>query len=181
MTLMIPAGKSTLDQLLLRFREPHEGCILLGGHDLSLYRGDDLRRNIAVVSQQTHLFTGTLRENLKLANPDAMEDAIEQACRSARVHEFIIAQPEGHDTWVGEAGLTLSGGQARRIAIARALLKNARFLVLDEPTEGSDDPTAELILEAIDHLQRRQTLLVITHRREFLSSVDKVPELGVDD
>jgi len=172
------AGKSTLVQLLLRFRAPDQGRILLGGHDLSYFKGEDLRRHMAVVSQQTHLFTGTLRENLKLANPNAPQDAIEQACRTAQIHDFIAGQPDGYDTWVGEAGLTLSGGQARRIAIARALLKDAPILVLDEPTEGLDNPNAEAVLQSVDRLMKGRTVLIITHRRDALCAVDQVLDLN---
>jgi ATP-binding cassette subfamily C protein CydC len=171
------SGKSTLIQLLLRFLAPDGGRILLDGHDLTAFKGEDLRRHIAVVSQHTRLFTGTLRENLLMANPDAAEGAIEQACRTARIHDFIAAQPAGYDTWIGEAGLTLSGGQARRIAIARALLRDAPILVLDEPTEGLDNPTAEAVLQSIDQLMLGRTVLMVTHRRHGLGAVDQVLEL----
>jgi ATP-binding cassette subfamily C protein CydC len=171
------SGKSTLVQLLLRFREPMSGRITLGGHTLSRYRGEDLRRYVAVVPQETRLFTGTLRENLLLANPQASPDALERACRSARVHEFIAAQPEGYDTWIGEAGLTLSGGQARRVAIARALLRDAPILVLDEPTEGLDEPTARSVLEAIIEPMEGHSVLLITHHTEGLEPMDRVLRL----
>jgi ATP-binding cassette subfamily C protein CydC len=171
------AGKSTLVQLLLRFRAPQQGRITLGGDDLARFRGEDLRRHIAVVSQHTRLFTGTLRENLLLANPDASEAQLEQTCRTARIHDFIAAQPEGYDTWIGEAGLTLSGGQARRMDIARALLRDAPILILDEPTEGLDEPTARSVLESIQTLMQGRSVLLITHRTQDLQAMDRVLRL----
>ncbi|MFZ0789232.1 MAG: thiol reductant ABC exporter subunit CydC, partial [Chromatiaceae bacterium] len=128
------SGKTTLVNLLLRFWAPDRGRITLGGTDIAELGGEEVRRRIAVVSQHTHLFTGTIRENLLLASPGAGPSQLEQACRMAEIHDFILSQPEGYDTQVGEAGLALSGGQARRLAIARALLKDAPILVLDEPT-----------------------------------------------
>lgn len=158
------AGKSTLVQLLLRFYDPNRGRILLGGRPLSEFRGEDLRRCFAVVSQQTHLFTGTLRDNLLLGNQQASQQQLEQACRVARIHERILALPDGYDTWVGEAGATLSGGEARRIAIARAVLKNAPILILDEPAEGLDPTTAAEVMQALDRIAEGKTVLMITHR-----------------
>jgi ATP-binding cassette subfamily C protein CydC len=171
------AGKSTLAQLLLRFRAPDQGRILLGDQDLGDFHGEDLRQHIAVVSQHTHLFNGTLNDNLRLANPAAEQAAIEQACRSAQIDDFIRQQPDGYDTWIGEAGLTLSGGQARRIAIARALLKDAPILILDEPSEGLDNPTAKALLQAVDELMQQRTVLLITHRRDGLHAMDQVLQL----
>jgi ATP-binding cassette subfamily C protein CydC len=158
-------GKSTLVNLLARFYDPDSGRILLGGQPLTDFRGDDLRRYLAVVSQHAHLFTGTLRENLLLADPHAKDAALEQACRVAGIHEFITSLPDGYDTWVGEAGATLSGGEARRIALARAVLKDAPILILDEPTEGLDPSTAVAVLKAVDQWAVGKTVLMISHRR----------------
>ena len=158
-------GKSTLVNLLLRFYDPDSGTITLGDIPLTRFHGDDLRRYISVVSQQTHIFTATLRDNLLLADPSASQDKIEQACRVARIHDDIAAMPDGYGTWLGEAGATLSGGQARRIAIARALLKDAPILILDEPTEGLDPTTAAELLDTLDQAAEGKTVILITHRR----------------
>ena len=168
------SGKTTLVNLLLRFWAPDRGRITLGGADIAELGGEEVRRRIAVVSQHTHLFTGTIRENLLLANPGANPAQLEQACRVAEIHDFILSQPEGYDTQVGEAGLALSGGQARRLAIARALLKDAPILILDEPTEGLDAPTARALMGTLDRLMAGRSVLLITHRPEGLELMDQV-------
>jgi ATP-binding cassette, subfamily C, bacterial CydC len=127
-----------------------------------------------VVSQHTHLFDATIRENLLIANPDAPQAAIEAACRVAQIHDFIAELPEGYDTWVGETGVRLSGGQGRRIAVARALLKDAPILLLDEPTEGLDAATERDLMQALDTLMVGRTVLLITHRPAGLDWVDQV-------
>lgn len=168
------SGKSTLFNLLLRFWVPDAGTIRIGGQDIADFHGDDLRRHIAVVSQHTHLFDATIRENLLIANPDASQDALEQACRVAQIHDFIAELPEGYDTWVGETGVRMSGGQGRRIAVARALLKDAPILLLDEPTEGLDAATERDLMQALDRLMIGRTVLLITHRPAGLDWVDQV-------
>ncbi|WP_295406301.1 thiol reductant ABC exporter subunit CydC [uncultured Thiocystis sp.] len=168
------SGKSTLFNLLLRFWAPDSGAIRIGGQDIADFHGDDLRRHIAVVSQHTHLFDATIRENLLIANPDASQGAIEQACRVAQIHDFIAELPEGYDTWVGETGVRMSGGQGRRIAVARALLKDAPILLLDEPTEGLDAATERDLMRALDRLMVGRTVLLITHRPAGLDWVDQV-------
>ncbi len=168
------AGKSTLINLLLRFWEPQQGRILLGGQDLRTFRGEDVRRQIGVVSQRTHLFNARIRDNLLLADPKASQSAIEQACRTAQIHDLIESLPEGYDTWVGEGGVKLSGGQARRIAIARALLKDAPILLLDEPTEGLDAPTQHALMQALFQLMEGRSVLLITHRAGGLEGMDEI-------
>jgi ATP-binding cassette subfamily C protein CydC len=168
------SGKSTLINLLLRFWAPVEGRITLGGVDLANLRSEDLRSRIALVSQHTHLFTGTIRENLLVANPTASQSRLEQACRTAALHDFIASQPDGYETEVGETGLALSGGQARRLAIARALLKDAPILVLDEPTEGLDGPTASALMKTLHTLTVNRSTLLITHRPEGLEDMDEI-------
>ncbi|MBK1719123.1 thiol reductant ABC exporter subunit CydC [Thiocystis violacea] len=168
------SGKSTLFNLLLRFWAPDSGTIRIGGHDILDFHGDDLRRHIAVVSQHTHLFDTTIRENLLIANPEASQGAIEAACRVAQIHDFIAELPEGYDTWVGETGVRMSGGQGRRIAVARALLKDAPILLLDEPTEGLDAATERDLMRALDKLMVGRTVLLITHRPAGLDWVDQV-------
>lgn len=168
------SGKSTLFNLLLRFWGPDTGDIRIGGYSIADFQGDDLRGHIAVVSQQTHLFDTTIRENLLIAAPDASQEDIDAACRVAQIDEFITELPDGYDTWVGETGVRLSGGQARRIAVARALLKDAPILLLDEPTEGLDAETERSLMQALDRLMIGRTVLLITHRPAGLDWVDRV-------
>jgi ATP-binding cassette subfamily C protein CydC len=158
------AGKSSLVNLLLRFWDPSEGRVLLGGCDLRELDSADLRSRISVVSQHTHLFNASIRANLLLAAPQASQAQLERACRAARIHDFISAQPQGYDTWLGETGIKVSGGQARRIAIARALLKDAPILILDEPTEGLDNQTVDELCHTLDEVMHGRTVLVISHR-----------------
>ncbi len=168
------SGKSSLINLLLRFWPVTRGRICFGGHALTRYRGEELRRYLAVVPQHTHLFNTSIRQNLLLARQDADQAALEAACRVALIHDFIRRQPEGYDTPVGEAALKLSGGQARRIAIARALLKEAPVLILDEPAEDLD-PALErdLMASLFDHLGDR-SLLLVTHHLTHLQPMDEV-------
>ena len=168
------SGKTTLVNLLVRFWEPQSGEVRLGGRLLSAFRGEDLRRRIAVVSQHTQLFNATVRENLLLANPEASQPALEHACRIAQIHEFIESQPDGYDTWVGEAGLKLSGGQARRLAIARALMKDAPILILDEPSEGLDAPTERELMAALSPWMQGRSVLLITHRLAGIEAFDEI-------
>lgn len=168
------SGKSTLLNLLLRFWAPDSGEMRLGGSPLSAFRGEDLRERIALVSQHAHLFDATIRENLLLAAPEASQGRLEQACRTAQIHDFIAGLPDGYETWVGETGVRVSGGQARRIAIARALLKDAPILLLDEPTEGLDAPTERALMTAVHRLMEGRTVLLITHRPAALVEMDEV-------
>jgi ATP-binding cassette subfamily C protein CydC len=168
------SGKTTLFNLLLRFWAPEGGSIQLGGAPLEAFHGEDLRERIALVSQHTHLFDASIRENLLIAAPDAPQGLLEQACRSAQIHDFIAGLPEGYDTWVGETGVRLSGGQARRIAIARALLRDAPILLLDEPTEGLDAVTERALMAAVQQLMSGRTVLLITHRPVALAQMDEI-------
>jgi len=158
------AGKSTVVQLLLRLYDPQQGEVSIGGMPVTQWDTDELRQQIAVVSQHAHLFTGTIRHNLSIARPDATQYELEHVCRITQLHEFIIALPDGYDSWVGEAGATLSGGEMRRLTIARALLKDSPVLILDEPTEGLDPTTAARLLEAIDQHAQDKTLLLVSHQ-----------------
>lgn len=168
------AGKSTLVNLLLRFWDYEEGAILLGGYDLKAYPPEELRRFIGVVAQPTHLFHATIAENLLLARPDATREEMERAAREARLHEFIQGLPRGYDTLIGEEGFKLSGGQRQRLAIARALLKYAPILILDEATTGLDAVTEREVMDSIRHLMEGRTTLVITHRLLGLEDMDKI-------
>src|SRR5579864_4006839 len=168
------AGKSTLVNLLLRFVDPQQGRILLDGHDLRELPLDVLRRQVAVVAQDTYLFYGTVADNLRVARADATQAELEAACRSANAHEFIEHLPRGYDTLIGERGVRLSGGQRQRPAIARALLKDAPILVLDEALSSVDAENEATIQQALDLLQRGRTTLVIAHRLSSVANADRI-------
>lgn len=168
------AGKSTLVNLLMRFWDYDEGSITLGGQELRCMRQDDVRAQFAVVRQDTHLFSGTIRDNLLLARPDASEQDLIAAAQQAQLDTFIRSLPQGYDTWIGEQGLALSGGERQRLAIARAVLKNAPILVLDEATANLDAVTEQAVMAAITHAMRDRTTLMITHRLVGLEAVDEI-------
>ncbi len=168
------AGKSTLVNLLLRFWEYDEGEITLGGHELHAYQGEELRQMMGVVSQHTHLFNATVRDNLLLARPDASQADLERVARQAQVHDFVESLPEGYDTYIGEQGLKLSSGQRQRLAIARALLKDAPILILDEPTANLDSLTERQVMRSIQALMAGRTTLIISHRLAGLETVDEI-------
>jgi ATP-binding cassette subfamily B protein len=158
------AGKSTVVSLLTRFYDPTAGEILLDGVDLRAYRLADLRSQFAIVLQQPVLFSTTIAENIAYARPDASPAEIEAAARAANAHDFIIALPGGYASQVGERGMRLSGGERQRIALARAFLKDAPILILDEPTSSVDVRTEAAILEALERLMEGRTVFMITHR-----------------
>jgi thiol reductant ABC exporter CydC subunit len=168
------AGKTTLLYLVLRFWQPQKGRILLGGQELQRYGEEDLRRLIGVVSQNTHLFNATVRENLLLARPMASEAEMIRAAQAAQIHQFVQSLPEGYDTWIGEQGLRLSGGERQRLAIARAVLKDAPILVLDEPTANLDALTERAVMEALRTLMVGRTVLIVTHRLVGLEAADAI-------
>jgi ATP-binding cassette subfamily C protein CydD len=171
------AGKSTLASLLLRFFDPDEGAIYINDRPLPEYPLETLRSFLAVVSQDTHLFYGTIADNLRLAKPEATEEELVKAAQSAHVMNFIDSLPEGFETKVGERGLKLSGGQRQRIAIARALLKDAPILILDEATSSVDGASESQIQSAIDRLTASRTTLVIAHRLSTIRSADRIAVL----
>jgi ATP-binding cassette subfamily C protein CydC len=168
------AGKTSLLNVLLRFWDFQEGSVRIGGVSLRELHGETMRGLCAVVAQQTHLFNTSIRENLLLARPDATEEELHAALRDADILGEVMAMPSGLDTVVGEGATGLSGGQARRIAIARAFLKNAPLLVLDEPTEGLDAVSERAVLDTIARLMRGRTALLITHRPQALRLADAV-------
>ena len=169
------AGKSSLLAALSKLYPLQRGRVLFGGQPVDALDGDALRRRVAVIAQQTVLFNLSLRENLLLAAPEADAGQVERAVALAQLESFVASLPDGYDTMLGEGGALVSGGEARRIAIARALLQDAPVLALDEPTEGLDARTARDLYAALDAAARNRTLLLITHRLGGLARlVDEV-------
>jgi ATP-binding cassette subfamily B protein len=166
------AGKTTLVNLLVRFYDPTEGQVLLDGVDLRAYRIADLRNQFAIVLQEPVLFSASLAQNIEYARPGATFDEIVTAAKAASVHEFISRLPEGYNTPVGERGLRLSGGERQRISLARAFLRDAPILVMDEPTSSVDIGTEATILDAVDRLLQGRTSFTIAHRPETLEACD---------
>jgi thiol reductant ABC exporter CydC subunit len=168
------SGKTTVANLLLRFVDPERGRVTLAGRDLRSYRQEEVRRAIAVSGQEAHLFSTSIRENLRLARPEATDDELERALRSARILEWVRSLPQGLDTPVGEQGRELSGGQRQRITLARALLAEPQVLVLDEPTAHLDAPTAQRLVEDVFAAAGERCVLLITHRPEGLDLADEL-------
>ena len=174
------AGKSTVANLLLRFIDPERGYVTIAGEDIRRYRQEDVRRVVAVADQDAHLFSASIRDNVRLGRPDATGAELERALRSARIWDWIESLPEGLDTLVGEEGRELSGGQRQRIVLARALIVDAPILVLDEPTAHLDPPTAEALIEDIFAAAGERSVLLITHRGEGLDLADELVVLSDD-
>jgi len=168
------AGKSTLASLLVRFFDPETGAIRIGGRDIRTLGESDMRRAIVVLSQQSHLFSATIRENLLIAKRNAGEAELRGALAAARLIDFVDALPDGLDTWVGDAGQLVSAGQARRLAAARAILRDAPLWVLDEPTEGLDRVTEAELVHSLLGLTAGRTVLWITHRLVNLQQMDGI-------
>lgn len=168
------SGKTTLTRLALRFWDPTHGTIRLDGQDIRRYGLSDLRNLIGVVAQDTHLFNGTVRSNLLLARPGAIDNEIQQVLEQAQLTECITQLPDGLQTWIGEQGLRLSGGERQRLAIARALLKNAPLLILDEVTANLDPLTEHAVLDALDVLMQGRTTLLMTHRLVAMERMDEI-------
>jgi thiol reductant ABC exporter CydC subunit len=168
------SGKSTLISLLLRFWDVPDGTVFLDGVDVRSLDPDGVRSRCALVSQRTHLFTGTIRENLLLARPSATDDEIVQAATRAGLHGLVASWPRGYDTWVGEQGHQMSGGERRRLALARALLQDAPVLLLDEPTADLDPEHEHRILQEIGHLARDRSVLLVTHRLARLAAFSDI-------
>lgn len=175
--VMSGAGKSTLVSLLTRFYDPGAGQIFLDGIDLRDYKLADLRNQFAIVLQEPMLFSTTILENIAYARPDASKRKIIEAANAADAHDFVVRLPDGYDTPVGERGMTLSGGERRRIALARAFLKDASILILDEPTNSVDLATESVIMEALERLMRGQTTFLMAHRVSTLSKCDVLLEI----
>ena len=170
-------GKTTLASLVPRFYDPTAGFITLDGVDVREIALASLRRQVSVVLQEVFLFHGTVRENIVFGRPDAADEEIREAARTANAHEFILELPDAYDTLVGERGIKLSGGQKQRISIARAVLKDAPVLILDEATSAVDTRTEALIRQALERLMQGRTVLIIAHRLSTIRSADSIAVL----
>lgn len=173
------SGKTTICSLIARFYDPQSGSISMGGHDLREFTCDSLLSNISMVFQNVYLFNDTIRANILFGKPDATEGEMIAAAKKARCHDFIMVLPNGYDTVVGEGGGTLSGGEKQRISIARAILKNAPVIILDEATASIDPENEHLIQQAISELTRGKTIITIAHRLATIENADQI--LVVDD
>ena len=168
------SGKTTICSLLARFYDPQSGSITVGGHDLREMTCDSLLKNISMVFQNVYLFNDTIRANILFGKPDATEAEMIAAAKKARCHDFITALPNGYDTVVGEGGGTLSGGERQRISIARAMLKSAPIIILDEATASIDPENEQLIQQAISELTRGKTIITIAHRLATIENADQI-------
>ncbi|MFF0655575.1 ABC transporter ATP-binding protein [Micromonospora tulbaghiae] len=171
------SGKSTLAALISRLHDPDAGRITIDGIDLRDLRPADLAAVVGVVSQETYLLHGTVRDNLRYARPDATDADIEAAARAARIHDLITALPDGYDTMVGSRGHRFSGGEQQRLAIARTLLRDPRILVLDEATSALDTETERAVQRALDELSRGRTVVTIAHRLSTVRDADRIAVL----
>ncbi|MGB9754555.1 ATP-binding cassette domain-containing protein [Roseiflexus castenholzii] len=168
------AGKSTVFQLLLRFIVAQQGTIFINGMPISAYSSEHLRASISLVSQDPYIFYGTVEENLRIARSDASAEELERALRAAHFDDVVAHLPDGLHTLIGERGSTLSGGQAQRLALARAFLKDAPIVLLDEPTSHLDSQTEAVVQDSIDHLLRDKTVIIIAHRLSTAGRADRI-------
>ncbi len=168
------AGKSTVIALLQRFYDPTGGTITIDGQDIGHVTKASLRGSIAFVSQQPYLFEGSIRDNIRYGRPDATDAEIEEAVRLAHAEDFVLAQPQGYDTPVGENGVTLSGGQRQRLSIARAIVRNAPILLLDEATSALDNDSEKLVQQALLAVMKGRTTIVVAHRLSTVVDADNI-------
>jgi subfamily B ATP-binding cassette protein MsbA len=167
-------GKSTVLSLIPRYYDPTAGRVLIDGVDIKDYKLDMLRAQIGFVLQETVLFAGTIRDNIAYGRPEATQAEIIEAAKMANAHEFILQMPHGYESLVGERGLTLSGGQRQRIGIARAIVRNAPILILDEPTAALDTESEKLVMDALELLMKGRTVITIAHRLSTIRDADKI-------
>lgn len=168
------SGKSTLLKLLMRFWKVQEGTVAVSGRSVEEINTENLRQMESFVTQQTHLFHDSIRNNLRIAKQNATDEELIAACRKASVHDFIMGLPKGYDTEVGELGDTLSGGERQRLGLARAFLHDAPFLLLDEPTSNLDSLNEAVILKALHEGCREKTVVLVSHRKSTMGIADKV-------
>ena len=168
------SGKTTITNLLLRFYDVQQGKITLGGTDIRDIPYDELLDRISIVMQNVQLFDNTIEENIRVGKKGATKEEIIEAAKKARIHDFIMSLPEGYETDIGENGGILSGGQRQRISIARAFLKNAPILILDEMTSNVDPVNESLIQDAITELAKNRTVLVVAHHLKTIQKADQI-------
>jgi ATP-binding cassette subfamily B (MDR/TAP) protein 1 len=170
------SGKSTIISLLERFYEPTSGSIFTNGQNIRSQEVETYRASLSLVSQETHLYQGSIRNNilLGLKDKDVDEERLIQICKDSNIHDFIISLPEGYNTDIGPRGLSLSGGQRQRIAIARALLRKSEILLLDEATSALDPESQSLVMEALERVRKGRTIVNVTHHMEMVKRADKV-------
>lgn len=173
------SGKSTLAKLISRFFDVNKGSIYLGGRNIKDYNIDSLMRNFSFVFQNVYLFSDTIRNNIKIGKSDATDEEMIEACKKAKCHDFIMSLPEGYDTVLAEGGSSLSGGERQRLSIARAILKDAPIIILDEATANIDPENENLIIEAFNELTKDKTILMIAHRLKTVRNADDI--LVLDD
>ncbi|HPZ00238.1 MAG TPA: ATP-binding cassette domain-containing protein, partial [Clostridiales bacterium] len=166
------SGKTTLCHLMARFWDVESGQVLLGGQNVKDYSYDSLIANYSFVFQRTYLFSDTIAANIRFGKPDATEEEVVVAAKKARCHDFITALPDGYDTVIGEGGATISGGERQRIAIARAIMKDAPIIVLDEATANVDPENEKELVEAIEELTQDKTVILIAHRLKTVRNAD---------
>ncbi|HGG62997.1 MAG TPA: ATP-binding cassette domain-containing protein, partial [Rhodobacteraceae bacterium] len=168
------AGKSTIIQLLLRFYDPETGRITIDGLDLREMARRDFRQAIALVPQDPVIFATSARENIRFGRPGATDAEVEEAAKAAAAHDFLLALPEGYETYVGERGVMLSGGQKQRIAIARAILRDAPILLLDEATSALDAESERAVQQAVERMAADRTTLIVAHRLATVKKADRI-------
>ena len=168
------AGKTTLCSLISRFWDVQEGRVLLGGKDVKAYSMDSLMKNFSFVFQNVYLFHDTIANNIRFGQSDAPMSKVIAAAKKACCHEFISTLPDGYDTVIGEGGASLSGGEKQRISIARAIMKDAPIIVLDEATANVDPENEKELMEAIDALTKKKTILMIAHRLKTVRDADQI-------
>ena len=168
------SGKTTICNLIARFYDVDSGEVTVGGEDVRNMTCDSLLRNISMVFQKVYLFHDTIENNIRFGNPGATREEIIEAAKKARCHDFIMALPDGYETVIGEGGSTLSGGEKQRISIARAILKNANIVILDEATASIDPENEHLIQQAISELTIGKTVIVIAHRLATIEHADQI-------
>jgi ATP-binding cassette subfamily C protein CydD len=172
------SGKTSVLRILMGFRRPDAGRVAINGHDITRLKPSELRRLSSYVGQRAHVFRGTIRENIRFARPEADDAAVEAAARAAQVSDFAAELPQGLDTLVGEGGFGLSGGQAQRVAVARAFLRDSPLVLLDEPTSHLDPGTEAAVLDALRRLCVGRTAIVATHARAARGYFGRVLELS---
>ena len=168
------SGKTTMTKLMMRYADPQKGMIRIGGADIRNMTQEYLLSRFAVVFQDVYLFDESIIENIRMARPDADDEAVKEAAKAAYCHEFIERLPHGYETGVGDIGGSLSGGERQRISIARAILKDAPIVILDEPTAALDTESELAVQKAIDTLVRDKTVIVIAHRLSTIAGADKI-------